>query len=141
MKERNIKSKRIVSNNDSPFIFTGQQSTVYVCISQLKPRPPDSCSITGCGRDLTWPAMQGFNTHLTTCCPWGGVRLTRCLFNPGHECGFNAHAFLELGTATGNCILLFFRNSCFRASTPFKICGSVQVFRSSNIVFLHLAVF
>ena len=50
------------------------------------------------------------------------------------------HAILEAGTTTGNCILLFFRkSSCLRASTPFEICGSVQVFRISIIVFLNLA--
>ena len=69
----------------------------------------------------------------------GAVELTRCLFHPGHKGGFNAHAFLKAGTARGNCIPLFFRNSCLRASTPFEICGSVEVLRSSITVFLNLA--
>ena len=51
----------------------------------------------------------------------------------------NAQAVLEEGTATGNCVLLFFRNNCLRASTPFEICGPVEVFRSSIILFLNLA--
>ena len=73
-------------------------------------------------------------------CPRGAAELTRCLFHPGHERGFNAHAILEAGTTTGNCILLFFRkSSCLRVSTPFEICGSVEVFRISIIVFLNLA--
>ena len=109
-----------------------------LCISQLKPRPPDPRGIEGDSGDLTRP-MWGFNTHLKTYCPRGVVELTRCLFNPGHKRGFNAHAFLEAGTATGNCILLFFRNSCLRASTPFEICGTVEVLRSSIVVFLNLA--
>ena len=67
------------------------------------------------------------------------MELTRCLYYPGHKRGFNAHAFLESGTARENCIFLFFRNSCLRASTPFEICGSVEVLRSSIIVFLNLA--
>jgi len=102
------------------------------------PWPLDPRSIVGDNRDLTW-LIQGFNTHLTTCCPGGAVELTRCLFYPGHKRGFNAHAFLKAGTARGNFILLFFRNSCLRASTPLEICGSVEVFRSSIIVFLNFA--
>ena len=70
--------------------------------------------------------------------PRGAVELTRCLFHPGHKRGYNAHAFLEEGTARENCILLFLRNSSLRASTPFEICGSVKVSRSSIIVFLNL---
>ena len=67
------------------------------------------------------------------------MELTRCLFHPGHKRGFNAHAFLEAGTARENCIFLFLRDSSLRASTPFEICGSVEVLRSSIIVFLNLA--
>ena len=67
------------------------------------------------------------------------MELTRCLFYPGRKRGFDGHAFLEAGTATANCILLRFRNSCLRASTLFEIRGSVEVFRSSFIVFLNLA--
>ena len=67
------------------------------------------------------------------------MELTRCLFHTGHKRGFNAHAFLKAGTATGNCILLFFRNSRLRTSISFEICGSVEVFTNSIIGFLNLA--
>ena len=74
--------------------------------------------------------------------PRGAVELTGCLFHPGNGRGFNAHAFfffLEAETTAKNCILLFFRNSCLRASTPFAISRSVEVFRSSIVVFLNFA--
>ena len=73
--------------------------------------------------------------------PRGMVELTGCLFHPGNGRGFNAHAFffLEAETAAENCTLLFFRNSCLRASTPFEISRSVEVFRSSIVVFLNFA--
>ena len=96
---------------------------------------PDPRCIAGDSGDLTRP-MRGFKIHLTTCCPWEAVELTRCLFYLGRK-GFDGHAFLEAATAMGNCILLRFRNSCLRALTPFKIRGSVEVFRSSFIVFLN----
>ena len=67
------------------------------------------------------------------------MEFTRCLFYLGRKRGFDGHAFLEAATATRNCILLRFRNSFLRALTPFKIPGSVEVFRSSFIVFLNLA--
>ena len=63
-----------------------------LCINQLKPRPSDPRGIAGDSRDLMRPT-RGFNKHLTACCPWMAVKLTRCLFHPGHERGFNVHAF------------------------------------------------
>ena len=69
----------------------------------------------------------------------GGGEINKMPCHPGHERGFNVQAVFEAGTATGNCILLFFRNNCLRASTHCEICGSVEVFRSSIILFLNLA--
>ena len=59
------------------------------------------------------------------------LELTRCLFYPGHERGFNTHVFSEARTAVENCRLFY--------SEIFEICGSVDVLRSSITVFLNIA--
>ena len=46
--------------------------------------------------------------------------------------------FRKRGQQRGT-VSFFGRNSCLRASTPFEICGSFEVSRSSIIVFLNLA--
>ena len=60
----------------------------------------------------------------------------------GHEQGFKTHKFLEEGTTTEICILFSSETvnyCCLRAPTLFEICRSVEVARSSIIVFLNLA--
>ena len=47
--------------------------------------------------------------------------------------------FWKRGQQRGTASLFFLGNSGLRAPTPFEICGSVEVFRSSIIVFLNLA--
>ena len=117
--------------------FASTANKIYAS-DNWNPGPPNPRCIARDSGDLTRP-MRGFKIHFTTCCPWEAVELTRCLFYPGRKRGFDGHAFLEAGTATGNSIFLRFRNSCLRASTPFEIRGSVEVFRSPFIVFLNLA--
>ena len=53
--------------------------------------------MVGDGGDLTRP-MPGFDAQLTTCWPREAVELTKYLFDPGHEQGFNSiYAFSDAG--------------------------------------------
>ena len=72
--------------------------------------------------------------------PRGAVELTGCLFHPGNGRGFNAHAFFFWKRRQQRRTVSFFSSeSCLRASTPFEISRSVEVFRSSIVVFLNFA--
>ena len=72
--------------------------------------------------------------------PRGMVELTGCLFHPGNGRGFNAHAFFFWKRRQQRRTVSFFSSeSCLRASTPFEISRSVEVFRSSIVVFLNFA--
>ena len=67
----------------------------------MKPQPPDLRGMVGNGRHLTRP-MPGFDAQLTMCRPREEVELTKYLFDPGHEQGFNSiYAFSKGGTEAG----------------------------------------
>ena len=82
--------------------------------------------------------MRGFNTHLTRCCPRGAVELTRRLSTRVMSGDLTSTHFWKRGQQRGT-VSFFRRNGCFRASTPFEVCGSFQVSLALSLQFLNLA--